>query len=443
MELRDFVATPIVILLVFFLAYWLRPYLTNETTRKYFLPALTVKIAGAICLGLIYQFYYSGGDTYNFHTHGSRHLWEAFMDSPEKGIKLFFTDGSDLRGIYKYSSRILFLRDPSSFFVIRIAALFDLFTYSSYAATAVLFAVFSFIGSWMFFLTFYKQYPRAHFGIAIASFFVPSVFFWGSGLLKDTIVTGALGIATYLLYVLFIEKKFSVFKGLGLLAALYVIFMVKIFVLQAFLPAAIIWIVSFNVGSIKSVFLKLMLVPLSVALVLVSGYFTVTKIGEDNQKYSVANIARTAQITAYDIRYWTGRDAGSGYSLGELDGTFQSMIALTPQAVNVSLFRPYLWEVKNPLMLISALESLALLLLTIFLVGTSPGYFFKALGNPNVLFCATFSLTFAFAVGVSTFNFGTLARYKIPLLPFYAIGLVLIYYYEKSDKKLGEFEETE
>jgi hypothetical protein len=443
MELRDFIVTPIVILLVCFIAYFLRPYCTDETTKKYFFPALAIKMAGAICLGLIYQFYYNGGDTYNFHTHGSRHIWEAFVDSPEKGMKFFFTDGSDVRGIYNYSSRIFFLRDPSSFFVIKVAAFFDLFTFSSYSATAVLFAVFSFIGSWMFFLTFYKQYPKAHFGIAMASFFVPSVFFWGSGVLKDTIVTGCLGIATYLFYLIFVERNFSFLKALALLLSLYPIFMIKIFVLQAYLPAVIVWIVSFNVHKIKSVLLRAILVPLAIIFIISAGYFTVLKIGEDDRKYSVINIARTAQVTAYDIRYWTGRDAGSGYSLGELDGTYQSMIVLAPQAINVSLFRPYLWEVKNPLMLISAVESLTLLLLTLFLIGSRPVYFFKLLGNPNVLFCATFSLTFAFAVGVSTFNFGTLARYKIPLLPFYAIGLVIIYNYEKSEKKLGEFEKTE
>ena len=76
----------------------------------------------------------------------------------------------------------------------------------------------------------------------------------------------------------------------------------------------------------------------------------------------------TAKITAYDIGYYTGRDAGSGYSLGELDGTFGSMIRLSPQAINVSLFRPYLWEVKNPLMLLSALESFLLLSLCLYII---------------------------------------------------------------------------
>jgi hypothetical protein len=50
---------------------------------------------------------------------------------------------------------------------------------------------------------------------------------------------------------------------------------------------------------------------------------------------------------------------------------------------------------------------------------------------------------FAFAVGVSTFNFGTLTRYKIPLMPFYALALVYAYQLSKSEQKPEVLEMTE
>ena len=162
MELRDFIVTPILISLIYAVAFFVRPYVTDSVNRRYFFPALTVRIFGAIALGLLYQFYYQGGDTFNFHTHGSRIVWEIFMDSPSKGIELLLSDGSNVQNIYE-SSHIYFLHDPSSFFVIRIASLFDLFTFSSYSATAVLFSIFSFIGMWMLFLTFYQKFPHLHF----------------------------------------------------------------------------------------------------------------------------------------------------------------------------------------------------------------------------------------------------------------------------------------
>ena len=239
------------------------------------MPSLTVRIVGAITLGLIYQFYYGGGDTFNYHTIGSRYIWEAFMQSPIKGFKLLFSDGTSSLDVYEYASKIYFFRDSSSYFVIRIAALFDLITFSSYSATAVLFSVMSFIGMWMLFLTFYKQYPRKHFGIAVATFFIPSVFFWGSGLLKDTLIISCLGIATYCLYRLFVERNISFWGITMLLISLFVIYRVKIFVLQAYLPAVILWIMAFNFGSIRSVLLKAMVIPFATGIVFLSGYFAV------------------------------------------------------------------------------------------------------------------------------------------------------------------------
>jgi hypothetical protein len=44
-------------------------------------------------------------------------------------------------------------------------------------------------------------------------------------------------------------------------------------------------------------------------------------------------------------------------------------------------------------------------------------------------------LIFAFAVGISSYNFGALSRYKIPCLPFYALGLVLVYYKNRPIQK--------
>ncbi len=445
MELRDLIVTPVIILLVYMVAFLVRPSMTDEINRVYFFPALTFKIIGALALGFIYQFYYGGGDTYSYHSSGSRHIWNAIMDSPSDGFKLLFADGSDTppKGTYDFASRIIFFHDPSSYFVVRVAALFDLITFSSYSATAVLFATFSFFGMWLFFLAFYEAYPYLHRWIAVAAFFIPSVFFWGSGLLKDTITLGCLAAMTYAVVKLFIHREVRVKYILLLLISAYIIFGVKKYILLCYLPAMLMWIFAGHFTRIRSIAIKIMLVPFVVSAIVGLGYYTVIKIGEDDPRYSLDKIAVTARVTAYDIGFYTGKDAGSGYSLGELDGTFTGMVKLAPQAINVSLFRPYLWEVKNPLMALSALESLGFLVFTIFAFYRSRKVLGRAAGDPTILFCFVFSITFAFAVGISTFNFGTLTRYKIPLLPFYLVGLVLLLDYSNKDKYEEEVETTE
>ena len=378
-----------------------------------------------------------------YHTYGSRLVWEAFLDSPLTGLKLLFTDGTYQGDIYQYTSRIYYFRDSNSYAIIRIATIFDLLTFSTYSATAALFAVLSFIGAWQFYLVFYRQYPHLHRQLAVAAFFIPSVFFWGSGILKDSVTLASLGIASYQFFKIFVERKYGIWNLILLFVSLYVIFAIKIFILQAYLPAVILWIGAVNIKYIRSITLRIMFLPFIIGLLLFSSYYTVLKVSEDDVRYSVTKIAETARTTAYDIRYLSGRDAGSGYILGELDGTFDSMIRLMPQAINVTLFRPYLWEVRNPLMLISSLESLSLLCVALYVLLKKRNLVLSALLQPNVIFSLTFSLTFAFAVGVSTYNFGTLVRYKIPMYPFFVTALMLILDYSKRDKKLGQFDRTE
>lgn len=443
MEARDLIVTPIVIVLVYAMAYLLRPKFTDEFNKRFFLPALTVKIIGALSLGFIYQFYYSGGDTYNYHTHGSRHVWEAFFDSPEKGIKLFFSNGQDETGIYKYSSRIPFFRDASSFTVIRISSFFDLITFSAYSATAVLFGVVSFIGGWMLFLTFYKDRKHLAGLIALSTLFIPSVFFWGSGLLKDTITLSFLGIATYFIWEIVSEKKFNFMHVVLMLLSLYVIYSIKKYILLCYVPAILIMVYARGLASLKNIFLKMLILPFMVIVIISSLYFSLDQISKDDPRYNLQQLGNTAKVTAYDIAFQTGKDAGSTYVLGQLDGTFGSLIQWAPESINVSLFRPYLWEVNNPLMFMSALESAVFLLLTIFVIIKRRFLLFNALTNPDVLFCLVFSVTFAFAVGVSTYNFGTLSRYKIPLLPFYLLALVFIYDHSNNERNVALLERTE
>ncbi|MBS1681413.1 MAG: hypothetical protein JST48_06855 [Bacteroidetes bacterium] len=425
MELRDLIFTPLVIVLVYLAAYILRPRITNEFTRRYFFPALTVRIIGALSVGFIYQFYYPGGDTFTYHKLGSRVLWEAFMKSPSIGIDLFFREKGVL-GSYVYYSKLELFNDPASYTVTQIAFVFDLFTFSSYSATAVLFSVIGFLGSWLMFLAFFEMYPSLRNSIALSTLFIPSVIFWGSGLLKDTLTYASVGAALYSCHHLFIKKKYSYGKVVLLIVSFFLLYKIKIYILLTFVPSLILWVFFENLAHIRNKITRVFAAPAVTVIAFALSMFAILKAGEDNPKYSYSKLAKTAQVTAYDIRYWSGKGAGSGYTLGELDGTFGSMIALAPSAVVVSLFRPFIWEVNNPLMLISSIEATLLLLLLVFVLIRSNFFLLKSLTHPTVIFCLGFSLIFAFAVGVSTYNFGSLVRYKIPLLPFFMIALILI-----------------
>ncbi|HEY0744931.1 MAG TPA: hypothetical protein VGD40_25865 [Chryseosolibacter sp.] len=402
-------------------------------------------MVGAISVGLVYQFYYSGGDTFAFHTHGSRHIWEAFMDSPLTGLKLLFSNGEYGPGLWDIAPKIWYWRDENSFFVIRIAAIFDLFTFSTYSATALLFSVVSFVGAWLFFTTFYRHYPDLHRWLAFSILFFPTVVLWGSGILKDTLTLAALGVATWAARSLLIDRLLNFRYAIFLLLAFWVIYQLKVYIILCFLPALLLWILVSYVTRIRSFALRLLITPAMIVLSCILAYFAIDNVIAEDSKYSLNNLANTAKITAYDIRYgWGARmGEGSGYTLGELDGSWSSMVRLAPAAVNVSLFRPYIWEVRNPLMFLSAVESLTILACVVYVLFRTRMRVIRYAVRADALFCLVFSIVFAFAVGVSTYNFGTLSRYKIPLIPFFLVGIGLCYYYWKSERKFLVFDATE
>jgi len=175
--------------------------------------------------------------------------------------------------------------------------------------------------------------------------------------------------------------------------------------------------------------------PIAAVFIFGAALFTMNRIGESLERYSLENLAETAQTyQGYHERIsYAGRGSasrtGSGYTLGEINfNSPLSVAAKIPAAINVTFFRPYVWEVRNPVMLLSALESLLIFLFALKVIRkVGLGRFFHQLvSNKEVLFCIAFALIFGFAVGFTSYNFGSLVRYKAPCIPFFLVALVLI-----------------
>jgi hypothetical protein len=425
MELKDLFLTPIYLLLLYGIAYAVRPRVTNAFTKKYFIPALSVKFLGAIALGLIYQFYYGGGDTFNYFNH-TKIIYGAFTDSPLLGLKLLLAHGEFDPATAKYASQLYWYHAPTEYAVIRVAALFALFCFDTYTVIALFFALLSFSGIWCMYITFVRISPLTYKKLAFAVFFLPSVFFWGSGLMKDSLCIGALGWVFYGFYHVTIEKR-NIVRGLVLGGlGIYILISVKVYILLSFMPPALLWVFNENNQRIKSATLRTILKPLFITMGVAAGYLGATGLTAGDQKYDVEKIGERTKVNQSYLT--TGVENGSTYDIGVIDGSFGSIIKVAPQALVVSLFRPFPWEARNPVMALSALEALLLIYLTVALFYKT-GIFktFRLIAaRPVLTFCFLFVIVFAIGVGTNSGNFGTLVRYKIPLMPFYLSALYIM-----------------
>ena len=408
---------------------------------KYLRLGLTAKIIGGISFGLIYMFYYGYGDTFTYFE-SAKILGDVFIEDPVYGLQLIFEVTDYVRvEDYLYNQFLVnYYRGDDTFTVIKIAGLLSALAFGGYFSTTILFSCFAFFGQWKLYQTFIDRYPNIKFELAVAHFFIPSVIFWGSGIMKDSLIIGFLGLLIYSIDQAFFQGKKKVKSIITILISTYFIYTIKSYVLLALAPAIIFWVFFTFSSKIKNVVVKFVVFPLVfvlVSLLSVYGYLLVESI---DKKFDSDRLMEQAYI--YQINHYTEIEkegTRSGYTLGEFDKSFGGMVQKVFPAIGTTLFRPFPWEIKNFVMALSGLESFALTIFTLFV-------FYKVkirnllsyLGSDGfIVLVIVFTLFFAFIVGFSSYNFGALARYKIPCMPFYLSVLFLLINSPKTIKKQG------
>lgn len=426
---------------IFYFAKSIRDkHIKTNPSYRYFLSGMMAKIVGGIMVVLVYTLYYSGGDTIYY-----------FFDSMTMSNLLFknFIHFGDvvINGWenYKFSyldsttGTFVYYRSPESFFISRILWPFTLVGLQQMIPTVMLLALVSFGGVWRMYQIFIKEFPMLERPLAYTFFFLPSVFFWGSGILKDSITLSALGYFFYSFYYVFIVPK-KVFKNLVIvIISAWIIISIKAYIFIGVLPGALIWIVSKLTSKIRGGFIRKVTFPLIMIIVGLSGFLLLNTLSDELGKFKIDRLLDEAAVSNADLQ--SDYYGGNSFSIGEIEPTVQSMLIHMPLAINAALFRPYITEARNVMMIVSGLENLFILLFTLYVLYKVKIFgIFKYFNKNSLLtFSLIFSLFFAFAVGISTSNFGSLVRYRIPLLPFFVSSLIIIrYLYEKEKEEKRE-----
>ncbi len=405
---------------------------------KYFLWGFLAKVIGGMVFALVYFYHYQGGDSimYFYSAISSSKL---LTDSPLSWFRVMFGDNSlDNWGLYNldtgYPYQYIYF-DSRTWMVIRLLNPFVSIAFRSYLVTTVMLASVAYIGVWRCFRMFVGYYPSQMGKFAMAFLFVPSVIFWGSGVGKDTFTFSGTCFFVYAVDQWFFKKNrnFSTLFG-GIMSAALVIY-IKPYIFMALLPSMLLWVLYSRITNIRNTLIKFVVVPFGFFVLVASTIAILSGLGDKLGKFSLDNAVSTAMVTNSDMT--RNADYSANYfDIGPMDGTWSGLLSKAPTAVFAALFRPRLDEARNPVMLISGLENAWLLWLVISCILRArivflPRFIF---GNPIVLMCLSFAVVFGFVIGISTPNFGALVRFKIPMLPFFIAGLVIINYIVQLDR---------
>lgn len=436
LSLSDFVLTPIYLGFIYFISKMIQARRIGEHPEyKYYLTGISLKIIGGLALVFVYTIYYPGGDTTNYFQDGVV-INRLLFKNASAGLEVLL-NGASGKNYYYFDSDTgfpVYIRDQATSFVSQIVTVFTFFGARSIIPTTLLLSWVSFIGIWSMYRVFLIEFPKLEKEMAISFFYIPSVIFWGSGILKDTISLSALGFFTFSFYQVFIRRQNILWNLIVLFLSVKVLLIVKAYIFFGVLPGALIWMVSTYVSKVNARFIRNMLGPIFILITIGCAYLMLNSMGDSLGKFSVDQILERAVITQRDLKSDYYR--GNTFDIGEFDSSIPSILSVSHKALFAGLYRPLIFEARNVLMLLSSIENLILLIFTIKLLYQVRvfgifRYFYK---NNLLTFALVFSLFFSLSVGLSTSNFGSMVRYKIPGLPFFVASLMIIRYYEQEKK---------
>ncbi len=435
MNFFDYIVFFIYVLIFYILFAWRRRKYKDPILRRYHRNGFWIKVFSCFAYCMFVLFISPGDTTGLYHPEGYN-IYKLILKDPSN-INLLFIPAKDFdQALLADILNLGYFNEESNYMVTKIVAVLSFVTFGKFLAINLIFSMISFTGVWRLYRFFYEQYPDLHKQFAIGILYLPSFVFWSSGILKDPLCTGAIGWITYSLYSIFYRKGNKIlYLGILILFS-YVLSVLKIYILVSYVPFFVLFLLLKNVTLIKNNFIKVSLI----AGFLLGSFFGFIRIANTMQQalgdYATKGVSQS--IKSYQQNYENQASyASSNFSLGvEFDGTANSLIKMAPAAVVATLFRPFIWESKKPSTLLSSLESLAMMLLTLYTLFKAgiKNFILTIIKKPIVLYCFLYSVIFSLFVGATTLNFGSLVRYKIPGLPFYVIALFFILYFNNKLK---------
>lgn len=409
--------------LIFFLAW--RCWKNETSLRRFFWPALVLKMLAGVCLGLVYLYYYTTADTFAYFEDASKLAALARTDVRAWLDVCFFNRVPDAVQLSFYQPRALFLT--------KITSVFSLVTADGYWIIGAYFSAFSFAGAWYLVKTIERHASRASLAAVIAFLFLPSVVFWTSGLLKESLSVAALYYLAGVFLRIWGGQKQRVTGVLMAVLSLWVLWNLKYYYAAVFVPVALATVLyrllfrklALDGFAETAAWFACLVVPLIAIMFLHPNFYP----GRLMHVILMNNAAYNALS-----------DPDGVVHFHDLRPTVTSLVENAPWALFSGLFRPLLWEVSGLMPWLAAAENTAVIIL--FLLSLQG---LKKYGTSRwrllILALAVYVTLLCILLTFSAPNFGTLSRYRSGYFSFFVFLVLcenpLLAYLQTSRHRLG------
>lgn len=397
------------IILIGGVIYLLYPKEPENQLKKWFWPALLLKLFCGIITGFFYKLYYGGGDTFVFQSQ-SLLLYEYFKVSPPAYLRLWLTGQYESETL---RTAIYFLSYSNSYHLILWLSLLNIFTDGNYYLNSLYFSLFCFWGSWQLVKALIIIKPATKNAAGMAFLFLPSMVFWAAGVTKEAVYIGAISwLMAVVIRLAHKRSSLNVSVGVSILLSAYLLWKIKFYFAAVVYPllfsyALVTWATGrfrfLESGKNSLIFLGSLLLIFSVLVAQMHPVFYLDFFYEQLMLNYQSLLVRSA---GKPVLYFP-----------DLNPTLASVIGHLPAAAFQAAVRPFIWEGNNILYRIAGTENLLTLVLLIINLVSLLIYRPRKIPVAGLVLLVYIFIV-AGLIGLTTPNLGSLSRYKTAFLPF-------------------------
>lgn len=382
------------LLFAFLIVRLVRRAATGLTTLEV-VAAFGFKVIMACAYGYVFLHYYGGDDTWKFHT-ASLHEYQLLVNDPGT----FFWELSPVTawrnaGGDGWLAFRLYLSDLEYALVAKTLGIFNVISRGHYYANAVFFSFLTFWGHYWLFSLVAGIFPQKRRILLLVIFFFPPVVFWLSGVRSDGLLL------LFLSFVLLHAWKWihqrKPISLLYMLPGMIGVLILRNVMVLLLLPALTGWFITVRRDR-KPLVVFGIVYSVTILLFFGSAY--------------LPGIPNLPQVIVERQQEFLALKGNTRFQLDTLEPTVGSFLQVLPQAVSNTFVRPFLWEAKGLLQVMTALEIMlfwGLVVLAFVRREKSEAGF---TGYPLLWVLLLFSVSLYLFIGYVTPFPGAIVRYK-------------------------------
>ncbi|MEO5942819.1 MAG: hypothetical protein ABIP30_16905 [Ferruginibacter sp.] len=388
----------------------------SQLAASNILALFLLKIAAGVFFGYTLLHVYPGNDAWALNAYGNQ---EYQLLTAHPGT--FFTDifksnyGEHYGSLF--SSTNSYWNDLKLNILIKVVAILNIFSRGNYYINSLFFNFFCFFGHIALYRIFIKIYPGKKWLIIAGCFLLPSTLFFSSGMDKDCIIFGLIGMLCYCLY-FSLENGFNLKKNIGIFLSIFFLFLLRNYIVVIMILPAVAWIINkkyhqkiartFIVTFVFSI-LVLVLIQLTIPA------FSPLKIVVNKQR-----------------DFFTLPIANTQLDTDTLLPQLQSFLSASPKAFNNAFIQPYPFQYSSSFLNIASFE----IICYFFLFFAMLFYKNKSLQkDPFISFSIVFAILMLLFIGFIVPNAGSIVRYRSIYLPLLIIPLLCSIKFNDWSKK--------